>query len=58
VAAKIPGGLGNAQAKPKSPGVLKCSEAAEERSGWNCWRRIAYDSLIMVSFEHSNVLIK
>jgi hypothetical protein len=36
VAVKSPGGLGNAAAKPKAPGIFKCSEAAEERSGWNC----------------------
>jgi len=37
VAAKNPDGLGNANATPKPSGVLKRSEAAEERSGWNCW---------------------
>ena len=37
MAAKNPVGLGNANAKPKPTGVLKRSEAAEERSGWNCW---------------------
>jgi len=36
VATKNPGDLGDAPARPKPPGVLKCSEVAEERSGWNC----------------------
>jgi len=37
VAAKNPGGLGDAKAKPRTPGVFKSGEAAEERSGWNRW---------------------
>jgi len=37
--------LGDAPARLKPPGVLKCSEAAEERSGWNCWFKPGYQGL-------------
>jgi hypothetical protein len=35
-AQKNPGGLGDADAMPKSPGLLNRREAADKGSGWTC----------------------